>query len=133
MSAAKIPEVVADLFAGKAIANLATVGAKGQPMVMPVWVDREGDRILINSAGGRVKNRHMIKGALVALAISDPANPYRYVGVQGRVLEVRTAGADAHIDKLSQRYLGKSPYPWRKPGDKRELFVIEPTRIKVQD
>ncbi len=132
MSAVKIPNSIADLFEGKAIANLATVSAKGQPMVMPVWVDREGDRILINSAGDRVKNRHMTKGAHVALAISDPANPYRYVGVQGRVLEVRKAGADAHIDKLSQRYLGKSPYPWRKPGDTRELFVIEPTHIKIQ-
>jgi len=132
MSAVKIPDTVADLFTGKAIANLATVTANGQPMVVPVWVDREGDNILINSAEDRVKNRHMTKGARVALAISDPANPYRYVAVQGRVVEARAPGAEAHIDKLAQRYLGKSPYPWRTPGVKRELFVIEPTRVKVQ-
>lgn len=132
MTAAKIPPAVDDLFSGKAIAHLATVSAKGQPLVTPVWIDREGGRILVNSTQGRVKNRNMAKGARVALAITDPANPYRYVAVQGRVVEVRGHEvADKHLDQLSQRYIGK-PYPWRQPGDVRQLFVIEPTSVKVQ-
>jgi PPOX class probable F420-dependent enzyme len=132
MTAAKIPPAVDDLFSGKAIAHLASVSAKGQPLVTPVWIDREGDRILVNSTQGRVKNRNMAPGAKVALSIIDPANPYRYVGVQGRVVEARGHEvADKHLDKLSQRYIGK-PYPWRQPGDVRQLFVIEPTHVKVQ-
>jgi PPOX class probable F420-dependent enzyme len=126
-----IPAAALPLFSGKALANLATVGPKGQPLVTPVWVDHEGDRILINSAKGRVKNRNMVKGAKVALSVVDPANPYRYVGVQGVVVDVTTEGADQHIDKLSQRYLGQAKYPYRAPGEVRELFVIEPTRIKM--
>lgn len=129
---AKIPETVADLFAGKAVAHLATVGSKGQPVVSPVWVDREGDRVLVNSVKGRVKAGHMSKGARVALDIVDPANAFRYVGVQGQVVEVRGPEiADKHIDKLSQRYLGK-PYPFKRPGDQRMVFVIEPSNVKVQ-
>ena len=129
---AKIPDTVADLFSGKAVAHLATVGSKGQPLVSPVWIDREGDKILVNSEKGRVKSSHMAKGALVALDIIDPANPFRYVGVQGKVVDVRGHDvADKQLDRLSQRYIGK-PYPFRQPGDQRMLFVIEPTRIKVQ-
>jgi PPOX class probable F420-dependent enzyme len=129
---AKIPAAAADLFTGKALAHLATVGPTGRPLVSPVWVDREGDRILINSTKTRVKSQHMKPGAKVAMAIMDPASPFRYLGVQGVVAEVRTAGADEQIDRLAVRYLGKGPYPWRQPGDVRVLFVIEPTRVKMQ-
>lgn len=129
---AKIPETVSDLFAGKAVAHLATVGSSGQPLVSPVWIDREGDRVLVNSVKGRVKTVHMAKGAKVALDVVDPSNPFRYVGVQGEVIEVRGPDvADKHIDKLSQRYLGK-PYPFRRPGDQRMVFVIEPSHVMVQ-
>ena len=127
-----IPAAAAALFTGKALASLATVGPTGQPLVTPVWIDRDGDKILVNSAKGRVKNRNMVKGAKVALCIVDPANPYRYLGVQGIVVEVTTRGADEHIDKLSLRYLGKAKYPNRQPGEVRELFVIEPTHVKLQ-
>jgi PPOX class probable F420-dependent enzyme len=133
MSAAKIPASVHDLFSGKALANLATVNATGQPLVTPVWVDREGDRVLINSASTRLKNRNMRSGSRVALSILDPENPMRYVGVQGRVVEVREAGADEQLDRLAQRYIGQPKYPWRQPGEKRELFVIEPLRVRVQE
>lgn len=129
---APIPAAAAALFTGKALAILATVGPTGQPLVTPVWIDRDGGRILVNSAKGRVKNRNMVKGAKVALCIVDPANPYRYFSAQGVVVEVTTQGADAHIDKLSQRYLGMAKYPNRQPGEVRELFVIEPTHVKLQ-
>ena len=128
----QIPAAAHDLFAGKNLAHLATVSPKGIPVVSPVWIDRDGDRILVNSAKGRVKNRNMKKGAHVALSIVDPANPYRYFSAQGVVVEVRTDGADEHADKLSQKYLNKPKYPFRQPGEVRELFVIEPTRVKLQ-
>jgi PPOX class probable F420-dependent enzyme len=125
-----IPTGVADLFTGKHLAHLATLTASGRPMVSPVWIDREGDLILVNSAAGRKKNANMAVGARVALSIVDAANPFRYVGVQGEVIERRSDGDFAHIDKVSLRYMGK-PYP-RRPGEEREMFVIRPTRVKVQ-
>lgn len=130
MSSVKLPASVHDLFAGKALAHLAVITQSGRPLVSPVWIDRDGDHILVNSAEGRVKTGSMTVGARVALSIVDPQNPYRYVGVQGEVIERRTEGAEAHIDALSQRYLGK-PYPWRRPGERRVLFVIRPTRVKL--
>jgi len=127
-----IPEAALPLFESKALANLATVGTNGQPLVTPVWIDHDGNKILVNSAKGRVKNRNMVKGAKVALSVVDPVNPYHYVGVQGVIVDVTTTGADAHIDKLALRYMGAAKYPNRAPGEVRELFIIEPTHVKVQ-
>ena len=41
--------------------------------------------------------------------------------------------AEADIDSLAQKYLGQSPYPWRKEGEQRVSFVIEPTHVYHQD
>jgi hypothetical protein len=74
-----------------------------------------------------VKARNMKEGAPVALAVMDPDNPYRYVQVRGRVKRVAEQNADAHIDTLAKKYLGKDKYPWARPGDVRVIYEIEPT------
>jgi hypothetical protein len=62
----------------------------------------------------------------VSLAIVDPANAYRYVGVQGRVVEITEQGADAHIDSLAKKYLGQDKYPFRSAGEVRVTYKIAP-------
>jgi hypothetical protein len=73
----------------------------------------------------------MQEGARVALSILDPDNPYRYIQVRGRVGHVTEAGADAHIDSLAKKYLGKDKYPYARPGEVRVTFEIEPTAVQV--
>lgn len=123
--AAQIPEKFRDLFRKPAFASLATVMDDGAPQVSPVWCDLEGDRVLVNSARGRVKDKNLARDKRVALAIMDPENPYRYLGLQGRVVEITEKGADQHIDKMAKKYLGKEKYPFRQPGEVRVLFKIE--------
>jgi hypothetical protein len=65
------------------------------------------------------------------LAISDPDNPYRYVQVRGRVTEVTESGADAHIDSLAKKYLGKDKYPYRQPGEVRVIYKVSPDRVQT--
>lgn len=110
----------------KAFAFLATVQPDGTPQVTPVWFDVHEGRVRVNTAKGRVKNRNMRQNASVALAIGDPANPYRYLQVRGRVVNVTETGADAHIDSLAKKYLGADSYPFRRPGEERVIFEIEP-------
>lgn len=124
------PEVF-DLFQGTALAHLAVIARDSQPIVTPVWIDLDGGQVLVNSAKGRVKNRLMRTGAKVALSIVDPQDPYRFVSMQGVVTECLETGADEQLERLSQRYLGR-PYPWRRPGEQRELFRIRPTRVRVR-
>ncbi|HEX8183450.1 MAG TPA: PPOX class F420-dependent oxidoreductase, partial [Blastocatellia bacterium] len=113
--AAAIPEKYRDLFDKKAFANLATIMPDGTPQVTPVWVDYDGEHILVNSARGRQKDKNMERNSSVALSIMDPENPYRYLEVRGRVAKITEDGAEDHIDKMAKKYIGQDKYPWRRP------------------
>ena len=126
---ATIPASHADLLKKVAFANLATLNADGSPQVTPVWVDFDGTHLIVNTARGRVKTKNLARDARVALSIAEPENPYRYLGIQGRVAEMTEAGADAHIDKMAKKYLGKDTYPFRAPGEVRVIFKITPDKV----
>jgi len=113
----------------KAFADLATIMPDGTPQVTPVWFDYHGGKVRVNTAKGRVKARNLQPGAAVALAIMDPDNPYRYVQIRGRVANATETGADAHIDSLAKKYLGKDQYPYRRPGEVRVMYEIEPVSV----
>ena len=127
----EIPENYRDLFSKPAFAHLVTLMPDGSPQVTPVWVDLDGNTVLINTAKGRLKDRNMRRDPRVALAISDPANPYRYVQVRGRIEHATEDGADAHIDKMAKKYLGKDTYPFRQPGEVRVIYKITPEQVQV--
>src|SRR5438132_7082888 len=129
MAQTKIPDSYKDIVQKKSFANLATVMPDGTPQVTPVWFDMSGDRIRVNTARGRVKDRNMQKNAAVALAILDPDNPYRHIAVRGRIANVTEEGADAHIDSLAKKYMGVDKYPFRQPSEVRVIYEIEPTSV----
>jgi PPOX class probable F420-dependent enzyme len=126
-----IPQQYLDLFQKKAFAHLATLMPDGQPQVTPVWCDFDGTHVRINSARGRVKDRNMRRDPRVTLTIQDPDNPYRYLEVRGRVVEISEDGADAHIDSLAQKYLGVDTYPYRRPGETRVIYKIQAERASA--
>lgn len=121
-----IPDDYKDLFEKKAFANLATVNADGTPQVTPVWIDYDGDYVLVNSARGRRKDKNMERNRAVALSIQDPDNPYRYLEVRGSVAEITEQNADQHIDKMAKKYIGQDKYPWSKPDEVRVIYKIKP-------
>jgi len=121
-----IPENFQDLFSKKAFAQLATLMADGSPHVSPVWVEYDGQRIVINTAKGRVKDRNMRRDARVSMDLVDPDNPYRHLSIRGRVVDISEKGANDHIDKLAKKYLNLDSYPRRKPGEVRVIYKIEP-------
>jgi PPOX class probable F420-dependent enzyme len=131
---AVIPDKYLDLLQHKkAFANLATIMADGSPQVTPVWFDYADGVIRVNTAKGRVKSRTLRPGAPVALAIMDPDNAYRYIQTRGRVRRAVEQGADAHIDSLAKKYLGKDTYPFRQPGEVRVMYEIEPVSVSGMD
>jgi PPOX class probable F420-dependent enzyme len=127
-----IPAEYLDLLQQKtSFAHLATIMKDGSPQVTPVWFDYTDGKIRVNSAKGRVKSRNMQEGSSVALSILDPENAYRYIQIRGRVSRVTEEGADAHIDSLAKKYLGKDKYPFGQPGEVRVTFEIEPASTQV--
>jgi PPOX class probable F420-dependent enzyme len=115
-----------DLFGKKAFGNLGTLMPDGSPQVTPVWIDYDGSHVIFNSAKGRQKDRNVRRDPRVAVTVFDPDNPYRYLEVRGRVVEITEKGADAHIDLMAKKYLGKDKYPYRQPGEVRVLYKIKP-------
>ena len=113
----------------KTFAHIATLMPDGTPQVTPVWIDYKNGKVLVNSAKGRVKVRNLKEGSPVAISITDPDNPYRYVQIRGKVTRVTEEGGAKHIDKMAKKYLGQDKYPWAKPGEVRVLFEIEPTVV----
>ena len=128
-----IPEPYADLMRRetKAFAFLATARKDGRPQVTPVWFDWDGTHLLINTARGRVKDRIMRENPQVAIAILEPANPYRYIQIQGRVVDHTEEGARTHIDALAEKYLGQRSYPYYQ-GETRVLYKIQSERVQTQ-
>ena len=127
---AVIPAQYNDLLTEKkAFAYLATTMKDGTPQVTPIWFEYADGKLMLNTAKGRVKASTLKPGASVAMAITEPSDPYRYVQVRGRVTEVTEKGAREHIDKLSQKYLGK-PYPYIQPGEVRIMATVEPLSAK---
>jgi PPOX class probable F420-dependent enzyme len=127
-----IPEGFLDLLTTKkAIAHLATLQPDGSPQVTPVWFDYTDGVIHVNTAKGRIKARNLSVGSKIAMSISDPDNAYRYIQIRGTVTQETTDGADAHIDSLAKKYLGKDVYPWRNPKDTRVIYEITPSAAQA--
>lgn len=125
-----VPENFLDLFSDttRAYLYLATTMPDGSPQVTPVWFDTDGEYILINSALGRVKDKNMRLRPQVAMAISDPKDPYRYIQIRGRVVEITTDGAVDHINRLSQKYTGHNYYTG-PTTEQRVTYKILPEKV----
>lgn len=114
------------------LATLATLSADGSPQATPLWIEVDGDDLLVNTARGRTKARNIERDPRVALTVVDPDDPYNVVVVRGTAVEVTTEGADAHIDRLAKKYLGVDEYPMRQPGEVRLTVRIRTDRIPMQ-
>jgi PPOX class probable F420-dependent enzyme len=114
------------------IAHLATVDSKGRPQITPLWIDHDGNDIIVNTAEGRAKAKNMMRNPEVGISLVDPKDPYNVVAVRGRVVAVSTEGADDHIDKLAKKYLGLDAYPNRHDGEVRIKVRISPEHILRQ-
>lgn len=107
---ADIPDEFTDLFDRKTVASFATVHPDGTPHVTPVWIDYDGDHLLVNTARGRQKELNVTRNPKVGLEVRDPADDYRYLSVRGEVEEVTEDGAVEHIHELANRYMDRD-YP----------------------
>ena len=109
-------------------AHLATLMPDGSPQSVPVWVGREGDRLLVCTSEGSLKGRNTKRDPRVAISIVDFDNPYEEIQLRGRVVE-RRADPDLKImDPVSQKYIGK-PFPMRS-YEGRVALVIQVDRAR---
>src|SRR4051812_38172492 len=103
-----IPEDFRDLMRSTALAHVATIGPGGEPQVSAVWFDWDGTNILLGLNKARQKYRNLVREPRVALAIVDPANPYRSLEIRG-VARIEGDPDYRVIDALSRKYTGHGP------------------------
>jgi PPOX class probable F420-dependent enzyme len=121
-----IPETHADILEKKGFAHVATIGPQGEPHSSPVWYDWDGTHLLISQTTGRQKYRNLQRDARVAVSITDPDNPYRYLEIRGTVVSMDDEGGEALINSLAKKYLDQDVYPWPQPGDHRVVVKVRP-------
>ena len=125
----EIPEKYKYLFTGKHFAHLATINSDGSPQVTPVWVDLNDNQgwVVINTAKGRKKDTNLLLGSKVAMSIQDIDDPYKYIAIQGTVIDKTENGALDHIIKLANRYFDRDFS--RAEGEIRVIISIIPRFI----
>jgi len=118
-----------ELLKEAAYGQLATLMPDGAPQITQVWLDTDGEHILVNTVVSHQKVRNVRRDPRVAVNVHDPARPYRVANIRGSVVDITFDGADAHIDALAKKYLGAERYPFRREGQQRIILKIAPERI----
>jgi PPOX class probable F420-dependent enzyme len=133
-----IPNTHIDLFQNPVHGVLSTLMANGMPQASIVWVDYDGEYVLINTTLERQKGRNMQVNPKVTVLIIDSKDSSRWVEVRGQVIGMTRNGADSHADKLTQRYCPGKQYfyrdiypPEQKEKETRVIARIQPVKVSM--
>ena len=123
--------VIRDLARGKNFGSISFHLPNGSIATHVMWVDADDDHVMINTEVHRAKYKAIQANPNVTVAVWDSANPYGYAEVRGTVTgEVRGPEARAHIDALSQKYMGMDYQA--EVQSERVIVQITPTRQRSQ-
>lgn len=133
-----IPTTHIDLFQNPVHGVLTTLMPDGMPQCSIVWVDYDGECVLINTTLERQKGRNMQLNPKVTILVIDPKDSSRWIEVRGQVIEMTRDGADAHADKLTQRYCPGKQYfyrdiypPEQRDKETRVIARIQPVKVSM--
>ena len=122
--AEQLSEEIKALIRGANFGHLATLMRDGAPHVDPVWIDLEGETIIVCSGTGSLKARNTKRDARVGLSVVAMDNPYKEAQLRGWVIEQRPDPDLTVIDRVSRKYTGK-PFPFRdKPAERVVLVIV---------
>jgi PPOX class probable F420-dependent enzyme len=126
---AMLNEEQAMLFTDRNWGVIATVREDGSPHATPIWIDYDGENVLVNSAYGRTKVKNIERdprATVTVLPASDQQAGYVMVSGPAKIVE---GGALEHINMLAKKYLGEDKYPYLGPGERRVIIQIHPERV----
>jgi PPOX class probable F420-dependent enzyme len=124
-----LPDDLLALLRAKSTCYIATLMKDGSPQLTQVWVDTDGEHVIVNSVDTHLKVRNLRRDPRVAVTISDPAHPGGFYQVRGRAISITEEGGPEHIEMMAQKYTGGS-YPWYGGRDQvRVVITIEADKI----
>jgi PPOX class probable F420-dependent enzyme len=108
---------------GPNYAALTTLFKNGVPQTHVMWVDTDGENILINTEIHRVKYKNVKIDPRVTVMIWMHDDPFKFVEIRGEVIgEITGQEARDNIDKLSEKYWDK-PYPFPIQTERIVLII----------
>jgi PPOX class probable F420-dependent enzyme len=110
------------------VGTVTTLREDGSPHSTIVWVDVDDGKVSFNTARGRAKSVHLEQDPRASLLVVDPHDSHKWVAVSGHA-ELTEEGADAQIDKLAKKYIGKDTYPWRTSAETRVKVLIDADKV----
>ena len=119
------------LFSKKNLVFIATIMKDGSPQVSPVWANYEDGYIFVNTAEGRIKHKNVLRDPRVAVSVTSNDNPLDMTTIRGTVVEIISDVDYSHADKLTQQYMGRSHYPFKRDDEKRIILKIKPHKVFV--
>ena len=125
MQTTTIPDALRDLFQEPALAHVSYISARAQIVTWPMWVDYDGEHLLISSPVGSRKGKSFRERPQVAISIVSAKNPWHWLSASGRVVDFRPDDNLEFIDRMSRKYTG-SDYQRRSP---REIFTVAIDRV----
>lgn len=125
----ELPDLAKEWLDATEFATIATVLPSGQPHLSVVWVERDGDDILVSTVKGRRKHLNLEADPRVSLLVYPRENPYSYVEIRG-VAEMTEEGGRDLIDRLCHRYTGADRYTMDDGTDNVRVVVrIHPEKV----
>lgn len=124
-----LPDDLLALLRATSTCYIATLMKDGSPQLTQVWVDTDGEHVIVNSVDTHLKVRNLRRDPRVAVTISDPAHPGGFYQVRGRAISITEEGGPEHIEMMAQKYTGGS-YPWYGGRDQvRVIITIEAEKV----
>ena len=126
-----IDDKVLKLFSAKNLVFIATIMKDGSPQLSPVWANFDSGFILVNTAEGRIKHKNILRDPRVAVSVTSNDNPLDMTTIRGTVVEIISDLEYHHADKLTQQYMDRQHYPFKRDGEKRIILKIKPGKVFV--
>lgn len=126
-----LPDAAREILDAPEFATLATIMPDGQPHLSVVWIERDGDDVLVSTVEGRRKHLNMLKDPRVSVLLYPKDNPYTYVEIRGTA-SMTTEGGVELITKLNKFYTGNDTYDFDEGTDNVRVVVrITPHKVLV--
>jgi PPOX class probable F420-dependent enzyme len=122
----QIPAEAEDLVTSDVPVIVSYHDAKERIVSFPMWVEHADGVLRFSTPKGSKKVEHLRRDAGVGMIFTDRANPFRYLSVSGRVVDIHDDEDLATIDRLARRYIGTD---YADRDEAREVVVIEPSRV----
>lgn len=117
------------LLEARNVVVVSTLREDGTIHSIPVWVDVDGDDVLVNSVVGRAWDRNLCRNPNVTCTVVDASNPYAFVEIRAVVSERSVEQGESHIHRLAKKYLDLDEYPFLRPEDQRVRYRLRPTSV----